>query len=410
MLRALPLLLFLPICLCAGVRDVIGIYQPQSTSENTTQEAYPLNFPEPPPKPISSTVGPISQRGYDFVVDAEFLYWYANVTQIPYAREFKLAPLGDATNPTDATLVPVEFKHIDAEWDPGVRLGLGVVTNHDGWEVYSDWTYTYNSASDTSSVPGYAGRDFFSTTVNSPGTKILTSPWLWLPHRDHFNRIKAKWALLFNQIDLSVGRHFWLSSRLSIQPFTGVRTYWARMHFSVDAFRPAINNPASIQNMIDSKATFKQKSWAVGLLGGVNTAWHITDQWSLVGAADMALAYGKTMVRRRIDNLQIQFSQQVPYRDIHERTFDNLYRLQSFVDLSLGIRWETMIHEIYHLLFDIAWESHFLLNFSQLFVGNYQVGAVGNAPLMLPAASTDLPSSKGNVTLSGVVLRGRFEF
>jgi len=284
------------------------------------------------------------------------------------------------------------------------------LTDHYGWEVYSNWTYTYNSVSDTSSVPDYAGRDFTSTNVNPVGTKILTSPWLWLPHRDHFNQIKAKWALLFNQIDLSVGRHFWLSSLLSIQPFTGVRGYWARMHFSVDAFRPGINNPASIQNMIDSKTTFKQQSWAVGLLGGVNTAWHITDHWSVVGMADLALAYGKTTVSRRIDDIQISLSQQIPYRDVHVRTYDNLYRLQSFVDLSLGVRWETLIHEIYHLLFDLAWESHFLLNFSQLFVGTYQVGAVGNAPLQLPPASTDLPSSKGNLTLSGVVLRGRFEF
>ncbi|WP_420421738.1 Lpg1974 family pore-forming outer membrane protein [Simkania sp.] len=409
MLRAFILLLFLPVALCASAKDVVGTYPTQSTNECPTP--VPLNSdPTPPKETITPSLGPISKRGYDVVVDAEFLYWYANVTQLSYAREYKLAPVGDSTDPTVATLVPVEFKHLDWGWDPGVRLGLGVVTNHEGWEVYSNWTYTYNSVSDTSSVPDYAGRDFFSTTVNPPGTKILTSPWLWLPDRDHFNRIKANWALLFNQIDLTVGRHFWISPRLSIQPFAGVRGFWARMHFSVDAFRPGINNPVSIQNQIDSKNTFKQKSWGVGLLGGLNTAWHITDHWSVVGAADLALAYGKTMVRSRIDNLQIELLPQVPYRDVHLHVDDNLYRLQSFVDLSLGLRWETMIHEVYRLLFDLAWETHFLLNFSQLFRGTYQTAATTNPFVTLPDASTDLPSSKGNLTLSGVVLRGRFEF
>jgi hypothetical protein len=222
--------------------------------------------------------------------------------------------------------------------------------------------------------------------------------------------MKANWTLLFNQIDLTVGRHFWLSSYLSVQPFTGIRAYWAHMHFSVDAFRPGIDNPASRQNMIDSKATFKQKSWAVGLLGGINSAWHFTDNWSVIGAIDLALAYGKTMVHQRIDVLQIQLVPQVPFRDLHAQAHDNLYRLQSFVDLNLGIRWETMIHQVYRLLFDLAWESHFLLNFSQLYVGSYEVGAAGNLPVQLPTASTDLPSSKGNLTMFGIVFRGRFEF
>ena len=409
MFRALVLLLFLPLTLCASVNDVIGNYPTQSSSGSAA--SLPLNNDMASSiETITPSLGPISQRGYDFIVDAEFLYWYANVTQLPYAREYKLAPVGDSTDPTVATLIPVEFKQLDWEWDPGVRLGFGVVTNHEGWEVYSNWTYTYNSVSDVSSVPDYLGRDFFSTNVNPPGTKILTSPWLWLPNRDHFNRIKANWALLFNQIDLTVGRHFWLSSRLSVHPFAGIRSYWARMHFSVDAFRPGINNPASIQNQIDSKNTFKQKSWGVGLLGGLDTTWHITDQWSVIGMVDLALTYGKTMVRSRIDNLQIQFSPQVPYRNVHLQVDDNLYRLQSFVDLSLGFRWETMIDEVYRLLFDLAWETHFLLNFSQLFYGTYQTGATTNPFVTLPNASTDLPSSKGNLTMSGVVLRGRFEF
>jgi len=416
-MKKLFLILLLPnLILFANVKDILGAYQPHSqdlekteVSQKTSTSKRVFQDQVLCSDVIAPSVGPIFQDQHDFVIDAEFLYWYTGVTQLPYARKFKLTPLGDTTDPTAAVLTPVKFKHIDWSWDPGVRLGLGVVTDHDGWDFYANWTYTYNSVTDSSSVPDYRGRDFSTTIINPAGTEILTSPWIWLPHRDHFNRIKAKWSLLFNQIDLSIGRHYWLSPRLSVQPFAGLRGYWARMHFRVDAFRPFID-PPSFQNQIDSRSQFKQKSWAVGLLGGMNTTWHLTDHWSVFGMADIALSYGKYTVDRQIDNLQIQYGSFVPFRDVDFRTSDDIYRLQSFVDLSLGIRWETLIHQVYRLLFDLGWESHFLLNFSQIFVGTFQVGATANLPPPLQNASTDLPSSQGNLTLSGIVLRGRFEF
>lgn len=379
-------LLIFPLVAFSSVREMIGTYQSPESSQT-----------EIPPECLDQPT-PIPQREIKGIVNVEFLYWYGNVTNLYYARQFKLTPNGDVTDPTAATFTPVKFKRFNWEWDPGVRLGLGLVTNHDGWDLYSNWTYFYNSTERSSSVPQLAGRDLPTTTVNPAGTKTLKSPWLWLPHHDSFQRIKGKWSLLFNQVDLTMGRHYGISHRLSLHPFAGVRGYWARMTFLVKAFRPFIPGP-SLQNQIQSRVEYKQHSWAVGLLGGLNTTWHLTDHWSLFSGVDVALAYGKYDVKKRLDNLQIRETGRVPFRDVHYTTFDTLYRLQSFLDLSLGLRYETLLYQTYRLLFDLGWESHFLLNFSRLFVGTYPSDS-----------TTDYPSSKGNLTLSGVTFRGMFEF
>ena len=347
---------------------------------------------------IAPSVGPISQNKTDVVFDAEFLYWYAGVTQLPYARKFRLEPRGDSQDPSRATLVPVENKHLNWEWDPGLRVGLGLVSDHDGWDLFANWTYTYNSTSESSSVPDYSGNDFSTTDFNSSGTEVLTSPWLFLPHLDHYNRISGKWELLFNQIDLILGRDYWVSPRLSFQPFTGLRGYWARMEFDVSAFRPFIP-PPSRQNLIIAKTSMKQKSWAVGLLGGIQGDWQFTDQWSIFAISDIALAYGKYNVRARFRYFQINEGVETINRDIDYHTSDILYRLQTFIDLALGIRWEKQFNKSCRLRFDLGWESHYLFNFSQLFVGTFHNGA-----------TSDFPSTKGDLTLSGVVARGRIEF
>lgn len=84
---------------------------------------------------ITPTVGSLPNHDYDIILDAEFLYWYANVTNLDYATKLTSTLSGNATSPTASNIRPTELYFVDTEWDPGCRLGLGVVTNHDGWDL-----------------------------------------------------------------------------------------------------------------------------------------------------------------------------------------------------------------------------------------------------------------------------------
>lgn len=276
---------------------------------------------------------------------------------------------------------------LDRDWSPGLRLGFGAVTPHDGWDVYGTWTYFYNSYSNTSSVSPFNSSDFSQTLTGNPiGTKALTSPWFLNPNQDFFQAVRANGALLFNQIDLELGRKFWISCHLSLRPFAGVRIYWSRMHFSVNGSRPSAANA----DLLRSRSVYQQKSWAVGILTGLDTAWEFVRNWNIYAKGAIALPYGKTWIRRNGSELSIDGTGTLN-QNLRATTHDAIYKTQPFIDLALGLRWDRAF-DTFRILVDAGWESHLLINYNKLFGG------------------TDLPSTNGDLTLAGVVIRGRIEF
>jgi len=344
---------------------------------------------------ITPPVGPIPGHCVDVIIDAEFLWWYSSVTDQSYAIKGKTIATGDQVNPNQvAVWVPSNKEEFDWEWDPGARLGIGVVTNHDGWDIYSEWTYFYNSLKNRLNVAPFDDSNLAVAGPYPIGTQAFTSTWFLNPNAEFLNHIKARWALLFNQIDLKLGRKYWISRFLSLHPFAGIRGYWARMHFSLHGSRPLAPNAT----YFNAGSTYRQKSWAVGLLTGLNAAWHLTRNWSIFNDAAVALTYGKYWIRRKSSQFEVDQTGAV-VGNLSALTRDTIYQTQPFIDLALGLRWEQTFNQTIHVLFDIGWENHFLIDFNHLFRGAE------------PSVSfTDLPSTKGDLTLSGVTVSGRVEF
>jgi len=343
---------------------------------------------------ITPAVGPLPNNSVDVVVDAEFLWWFGQITDLSYALKGQTIPLGDNLNPNQISQwVPSTKQEFDWSWDPGCRVGLGVITNYDGWDVYSDWTYFYNSLADSSSVPVFDNSDLTSLALQ-PGIEALTSSWFINPNNDFLQRISSRLSLQFNQIDLQLGRKYWISHRLSLHPIAGLRGYWASMHFDVKGSRPL--RPAA--TFFETASQFKQKSWAVGLLTGLNGSWHFTRNWSLFTDLALALTYGKYWVKRESSQFEVD-QNNVVLSNISATTRNTIYQTQPFVDLALGFRWEEVFNQSIRLMVDAGWEFHFLTDFNHLFRGTE------------PSISrTALPSASGDLTLSGLAIRGRIEF
>lgn len=355
--------------------------------------AYPSSSQNGPSDEITPSVGPIPTHTVDCIFDAEFLWWYSSMTDFSYAIKGETIGTG-SPNVNTSVWAPKEKQEFNWEWDPGLRVGLGVVTNHDGWDVYSEWTYFYNSLSTSSSVPPFNDSNLGPFTSVPLGIEAFTSAWFLTPNGNYFSGIQSKYALLFNQIDLQLGRNYWISRFLSLRPFVGVRGYWGRLHFSVHGNRPL----RADSTFFETGSTYKQKSWAVGILTGLNTAWHFTSDWSLFGHVAVALPYGKYWIRRKSFEFQIDQNDAV-VGNISVTTRDTITQTQPFIDLTLGIRWETTFNECCRLLFDIGWENHCLVDFNQLFRGTEPT-----------ISQADYPSTNGNLTLSGITARGRIEF
>ena len=344
---------------------------------------------------ITPTVGFRNADRPAVIIDAEFLWWYGEISNLSYAIKREVRLTGSETAPTQTAIVPIRKEEFDWDWNPGVRIGLGVITSLDGWDVYANWTYYHTSERESETL---APVD--AVARGTPGTQMFTSPWFIQPNSQAYNAISARWGLDFNRVDLELGRNFWVSDELSVRPMAGVTGFWADLDFKVHANRlQMIGIGASTE-----RSDFNQDSWGAGLLAGLSSAWHLTRHFSLYGYLEMALTYGKQSIKR---NASINTVDQLGNPTLQYATTlrDDRYYLQPFIDLGMGIRFENTFDSVRAML-DAGWEFHSLLKFNQLFRGTR--GRLSENDNSI--THSDYPSTNGNLSLSGFVLKGRLEF
>jgi|JI10StandDraft_1071094.scaffolds.fasta_scaffold00236_47 hypothetical protein len=349
------------------------------------------NTPTRKPKEIPSITpdyGPLPGHKTDFIADAEFLWWFPNLSNTDYALKRRGA-LRHGTSLEVVTL-PTDKEEFSWNWEPGCRIGLGVVTNHDGWDAYTNWTYFHSRSVEHKHVAPF-------NTVEV-GTILYTSPWFVNPHNDPYDRIKANIALNFNQIDLEKGRHFWISHNLSLRPSFGLRGYWTRITFSVSGHSALEAMTVNNGTTINEKAKMKEKSWGVGLLGGLESVWHFYSYFSVFATTDIALAYGK--VKTEKVNSGLDDLGNSTFRSFSVTLKDAFYRLQPIFDLALGFRFESPCYNNrFRAIVDLGYEYHYLYDHVQFLRGTTN-----------SSRTTDQVEANGDLSMSGLVLRGRFEF
>lgn len=339
---------------------------------------------------VTPAFDPLPGHRADFVVDGEFLWWFPNIANTDYA----LKRVGARHFPGSTQIITpaTDKEEFDWHWDPGFRVGAGVVTNHDGWDAYLNWTYFHSRSSKLKQVaPFESVRE---------GTIVYTSPWFFRPHNSPYNRIKAEIGLNFNQIDLEKGRHFWMSRHLSMRPSIGLRGYWTRMTFSVKGNSALEAQTVEDGTTVRETTDMKQKSWGVGLLAGLENVWHFSTYFSIFATADVALTYGKVKTEKHITFTEDPDQLTDELRTGSSALKDQFYRLQPILDLALGLRFEMPIMDnSFRILADLGYEYHYLYDHNQFLRGTT------NNPRF-----SDQVEANGDLSMTGLVLRGRFEF
>lgn len=348
---------------------------------------------------ITPVKGPLPNHSADIVLDGEFLYWYSSLSNTSPYIVYEFVNPGDTSDEDQDLLgVPKKIKEFNWSWDPGFRIGLGVVTNHDGWDLYGDWTYYYNSVSISQSEPNFVDDSSFETL----GGKYLSSMWFTSGADEKYQTIHAHWKLQLNEIDLQLGRNFWISKTLTLRPHFGVHTHLSTTELKVKGNYFSLLDDSDRERVESQR--LKQKYWGVGLAGGIDTAWHITKNWSVFANGDLSLVYGRCSLSRKLFMYLVSLDEnQVPFvrgNETIDVQFDGQYRTQAIFDFAAGLRFETLIaNNGCRLLFDLGWEHHFYPDFAKF--GR-------NAGNDLDEA-TYFPID-GNLTTGGVVFKARFEF
>lgn len=401
------------------------------------------------------------QCDWGFSFDAEFLYWYARETNLAYAAKIQainVDTLGGTPNRT--VLANQSYAQLGAAWGPGFRVGVGCNDDCDGWDYNLTWTWLCNSKTNQVSVDkdylydqaidlnGF-GNPFFP----NPGESALINPWINAsfdamtrpfnggPVGMTFDKVSAKYRLRFNQIDLDVGRKYWLSACFNLRPYTGLRGYWTKAKFRTVSSRNF--SLSGTDFFLTFKDRFRTTAWGVGIIGGFEPTWYFSRCFALYAKTGAALLWGDFKVKKEekyfwsdiaiappappvpaaVSSAKATSSSSVgsscdtsctpcdpPQYTASGR--DRYPQMTGMLDLAIGLRWETTwCCDRYMTALDLGWEDHILLDQNHRF-------QTRDVVTLFPGGLTEpqgwgyssYDEAAGNLGLGGFVLRLNVDF
>ena len=343
---------------------------------------------------------------------ADFLYWYSNESNLPFAMVVTTVP----QNPTATTssIVATTTKHVGTNWDPGFRVGGGWNTGYDGWDVDANYTWYHNRQNKSVSVPNTfssGGSQF----LPGNGQQAIVDPWIDAavfstpatadPQFFLVDTVQANWKLMFNQVDLDIGRKYWLSKRFTMRPYAGGRGAWATTMFRNRAVRTSTTDP------LDFTDTFKNKFWGVGLMTGFQPEWHVTSCFSIFSNLDASLLWGRFKLEKDEDYSRPVAPGATPIQ-INNSFYTNFSKMTTMVDLAFGFRWtENWCNDRFRAYFDAGWEHHIWFDVNNRLKTSNSNLLTGLSPG--PATMKGFGSFEeevGNLSFGGLVIRARLDY
>lgn len=328
-------------------------------------------------KSATSTLNPSGrpqvQDGLDLFFTADWLIWQAHENGLSYAVK---APSGHSA---DTALYKSSVKNMSFDWDFGFRLGLGWNLPHDGWDLYANWTWFQDDASETTTVG--SGHVLFPVSAYQPANDST----------EGFRSAHAKWRLHLNMIDLDLGREFFVSKWMTLRPFIGLRTGWIRQHKSV-TFTSAISTSDQTGSLLKGTNNY----WGIGPRTGLNTQWGLGHGLSFFGNMGCSLLYGFFDVQ----TYQNQLISGGSHNDaVTDKDSNRVGRV--ITEIALGLRWDTMfMDDNFHFGIQAGWEQ--LMFFGQNQFKTFSGTSLSNAGAFV--------ANQGDLTIQGWTLAIRLDF
>lgn len=269
-------------------------------------------------------------------------------------------------------------KTVNFEWDWGFRFGVGINLAHDGWDLFANWMRFKTDAdrsvrarSDEMLLPVVAHPG----TTNDFGGAVA-------------NTSSSDWDLHLNEVDLALGRQFFVSKWLALKPHAGFRTAWIEQTDHVKF------NGLSGVNFADGIVDLSSKYWGLGLRAGLDTQWGIDCGLSLIADFSAALLYGYFSTTHNETGIFANGSNVALF------SFNDFYHIGRVItDFLIGLRYDYLFYDDrYHVGIQAGWEHH-------MFFGQNQFIRFTDAN-----AQASFFADQGDLTLHGFSARVRFDF
>lgn len=334
----------------------------------------------PPTGTITPGVDLVKGEGMDWFITADYTYWTAreNSTEVAISNVIQ-----GSTASKEGSIGKV-FR-LDNKWVSGFKVGLGTDFCHDGWDVYAE--YTWFNTTNSKRTPG-----------EFPTPPLMVAPLLDIPllfdgYWDVNNAVgsangaisyssaNAKWHMHMNVVDVELGRNFYVSPRLMLRPFYGLKGAWNQQHMNIAFHNLSLAMTNSMINQL--------KNWGIGIRAGMDTSWHFCRDLSLFG--NMAFTgLWEEFKARRFDSSAIGGTIINSTVNVKEKQCV----VAPVIEWMLGFKWETGLScDTYHLAIAAAWEEQVWFGQNKFIRHQYVI-----------------PNNGDTLTLQGLTVDIRFDF
>ncbi len=316
-------------------------YQQENTPSSTpsTQTNPKKKFSEG----INTPVRPMVKEGTNLWVMGEALAWQAVEDNLYYAQETTLGAI-----PANGR-APISYKILDVDfgWDWGFRIGAGYNIPYDRWDIGLKYTHMKNVSR------GHA-KDHGTTNVSQIWGTATGGGLLGVATTS----AKGSWKVYLDQVDLELGREFFVGEHLTLRPHVGARSTFIFQRFRsiVFGFDPGVGVELTNDTML------KNQFWGFGFLAGLGTDWKLKWGFSIFGDVDFSLLFGFFKVHEK--GLLNNGGEANAGRDW---LLANSFRTEKPVfDLDLGLKWcSGSCESRARLTLKAAYEYHLYMNQNQ---------------------------------------------
>lgn len=330
-----------------------------SSSSNMDSSSSQGNYQRGTFREITPNAGPRVAHGADVFMTADFIWWKATEEGLKYALTGTNAGPAASVNSADLYTAPSKGKtmSVGEDWAPGFKVGLGLNLGHDGWDIYTQYTWLH--ASDSNSISSSKNQVAFPAILPFADGASFTG-----------NSASSKWDMHFNVIDLELGRNFYLSQFLTMRPHIGLKGTWQdhdwKTRLNGQDFSIQVKGTSNVSVTGPVRHNKGYDVWGIGVRGGFNVAWYLSKCWSIYG--DLAFS---ALWTNYYNQTQYLATQNTSTGTTETRVWlntdnDNIYTCKYIGELEIGLRWETWFYDDnYHFAIQAGWEQQVWMNWSK---------------------------------------------
>jgi len=316
----------------------------------------------------------------DFMIRSSFIYWQA-LTHDTYMGVYS-----NYNRYTEANFpVPHHNLFADFSYDfhPGFKVGLGLNSSHDNWNCFFDYTRFY--------------MDEKGKASNTDTGVTLLSAWEGNHTADINNNIPyAKWKLMMNVLDWSLGRPYYVGTFLTFRSFIGSKAYWNYERFYTN-----------VHDGWHTHYVNKNNSWGLGTRGGVETNWLFGSGFRLFGNTAFSLNYQHYKIKKYAfasDNTDTPALNRLPF----ENHKDSRSAVVPVAEMALGFGWGTYFDECsWHIdlsaayEFQVWWDQNNLMSYANVDHRYYSTTLLYNS---------NIPYNPTKLMLHGLTVQAKLDF